>query len=259
MTRRSDRLALVTLAGLALVWGIFALDPAAWAGLSGALVQSGLLPANVALTRRAPRVKARLVAALQRRVVNPLVRGLYRLGVNPLGIALLETTGRRSGRVRQVPVGDGRDGEVFWVVAERGMRAGYVRNLQADPRVRVHVREAGGAAGGTASRPCCRTTIPLRGNGSSSVATRCAPSTPRACACSARNRSRSGSTCCPRTLRQFAIRPGGPTTAQRWRPARAPLSRWSRAPRREGDGADAGPMPTRCPPPRARPAPRARW
>lgn len=124
MTRRSDRLALVTLAGLALVWGIFALDPAAWPGLSGALVQSGLLLANVALTRRAPRVKARLVAALQRRVVNPLVRGLYRLGVNPLGIALLETTGRRSGRVRQVPVGDGRDGEVFWVVAEHGMRAG---------------------------------------------------------------------------------------------------------------------------------------
>lgn len=141
MTRRSDRLALVTLAGLALVWGIFALDPAAWPGLSGAFVQSGLLLANVALTRRAPPVKARLVAALQRRVVNPLARGLYRLGVNPLGIALLETTGRRSGRVRQVPVGDGRDGEVFWVVAEHGMRAVYVRNLQADPRVRMHVRE----------------------------------------------------------------------------------------------------------------------
>ncbi|GEM_PF-1833961 len=259
MTRRSDRLALVTLAGLALVWGIFALDPAAWPGLSGALVQSGLLLANVALTRRAPRVKARLVAALQRRVVNPLVRGLYRLGVNPLGIALLETTGRRSGRVRQVPVGDGRDGEVVWVVAEHGMRVGYVRNLQADPRVRMHVREGWRRRWRDGVATVLPRDDPFARQRSSSVATRCAPSTPRACACSARNRSRSGSTCCPRTLRQFAIRPGGPTTAQRWRPARAPLSRWSRAPRREGDGADAGPMPTRCPPPRARPAPRARW
>jgi hypothetical protein len=31
-------------------------------------------------------------------------------------------------------------GDTFWIVAEHGRKAGYVRNLSADPRVRVKVR-----------------------------------------------------------------------------------------------------------------------
>jgi deazaflavin-dependent oxidoreductase (nitroreductase family) len=85
-------------------------------------------------------VKLRLVRALQRHVFNPPIKLLFRLGVVPPGYALLETVGRRSGLPRQTPVGDGLIGDTFWIVAEHGLRAAYIRNLQADPRVRVQVR-----------------------------------------------------------------------------------------------------------------------
>ena len=39
---------------------------------------------------------------------------------------------------------DGLDGEVFWLVAQRGRRADWVRNVQANPRVRVKVRSGSG-------------------------------------------------------------------------------------------------------------------
>jgi len=71
--------------------------------------------------------------------VNPLVRALLERGLGPPTHALLETTGRRSGLPRRVPVGNGlRDG-VFWIVTEHGYHADYVRNIQSDPRVRVKV------------------------------------------------------------------------------------------------------------------------
>jgi deazaflavin-dependent oxidoreductase (nitroreductase family) len=53
---------------------------------------------------------------------------------------LLETTGRKSGLPRQNPVGNGLDGDTFWIVAEHGRRAGYVRNIMADPHVRVRIK-----------------------------------------------------------------------------------------------------------------------
>jgi len=51
---------------------------------------------------------------------------------------LLETTGRKSGTPRVTPVTNGLDGDVFWIVTERGHRANYVRNIEAEPRVRVN-------------------------------------------------------------------------------------------------------------------------
>src|SRR3954453_19207646 len=82
--------------------------------------------------------KRRLSKLITVRIVHPLAR--FALGAARVpGTALLETTGRRSGQPRRVPVGDGLRGEAFWIVAEHGRRADYVRNLQADPRVRVKV------------------------------------------------------------------------------------------------------------------------
>ncbi|MGZ0237426.1 nitroreductase/quinone reductase family protein [Streptomyces sp. CPS1] len=76
--------------------------------------------------------KQRLVTRLQRYVANPVNRRL------PFQ-TLLETTGRVSGKPRRTPVGGRRVGGSFWLVSEYGYASQYVRNIQADPRVRVRV------------------------------------------------------------------------------------------------------------------------
>jgi deazaflavin-dependent oxidoreductase (nitroreductase family) len=53
--------------------------------------------------------------------------------------AQLETIGRRSGRPRRTPVGNGLAEDGFWIVSEHGRGAGYVQNIAANPRVRVKV------------------------------------------------------------------------------------------------------------------------
>ena len=83
--------------------------------------------------------KVRTVRTFQKYVLNPPVRVLFGLGLVPPTHVLLETTGRRTGRPRQNPVGNGLDGDTLWIVAEHGRSASYVRNLEADPRVRVKI------------------------------------------------------------------------------------------------------------------------
>jgi deazaflavin-dependent oxidoreductase (nitroreductase family) len=56
------------------------------------------------------------------------------------GQAVLETTGRVSGRPRRTPVGGKVVDGSFWMVSGDGQRAQYVRNIAADPRVRVQIR-----------------------------------------------------------------------------------------------------------------------
>jgi deazaflavin-dependent oxidoreductase (nitroreductase family) len=73
------------------------------------------------------------------RLVNPLLRPLLERGLYPPTQALLETTGRRSGEPRRVPVGNGLRGRQFWIVSEHGLASDYVKNIQRDPRVRVKV------------------------------------------------------------------------------------------------------------------------
>lgn len=82
--------------------------------------------------------KYRLVTRLER-LNNRLTRLALRRGFAPRAFALLETTGRRSGLPRHTPVGNGLMGEVFWLVAAHGTQADYVRNLQADPAVRLKI------------------------------------------------------------------------------------------------------------------------
>ncbi len=79
-----------------------------------------------------------VVKWLQRRV-NPVVRHALACGLPVPGVALLETTGRRSGQPRATPVANGLAGDTFWIIVERA-GADYVHNLRADPRVRVKVR-----------------------------------------------------------------------------------------------------------------------
>jgi deazaflavin-dependent oxidoreductase (nitroreductase family) len=84
-------------------------------------------------------VSAVLVKTFQRRLLNPVVKTLVRRGLVG-GWAILETRGRKSGSPRETPVGNGLRGDRFWIVAEFGRRASYVRNIEADPHVRVCVR-----------------------------------------------------------------------------------------------------------------------
>jgi deazaflavin-dependent oxidoreductase (nitroreductase family) len=86
-------------------------------------------------------MKRQIVHALQKYLLNPPIKFLFALGIVPPGYALLETIGRKSGKPRRTPVGDGRVNGEFWIVAEHGTEAGYVRNLASNPRVRVKVRE----------------------------------------------------------------------------------------------------------------------
>ena len=40
---------------------------------------------------------------------------------------------------RRTPVGRSLDGDTCWIVAEHGRNASYVRNIQADPSVRIKI------------------------------------------------------------------------------------------------------------------------
>jgi len=86
-------------------------------------------------------MKHRIVHLLQKYLLNPPIKLWFALGLAPPGYALLETTGRKTGKPRRTPVGEARIGRQFWIVAEHGMKAGYVRNLASNPRVRLKLRD----------------------------------------------------------------------------------------------------------------------
>jgi len=127
-----------TLVAVALVWGPYLIIPGS--SRLSALVQSGVYLGLLTLTICSRRAKVLLVRTVQRYTMNPLMRLLLAIGVNPFGLAILETRGHASGKTRRVPVGNGRKGDSFWIIAEHGSRAGWVRNIQHDPRVRVRLR-----------------------------------------------------------------------------------------------------------------------
>jgi deazaflavin-dependent oxidoreductase (nitroreductase family) len=77
--------------------------------------------------------RQRIVNLVQRHIANPVMRAV------PIQ-TLLETTGRKSGQPRRTPIGGRLAGSEFWLVSEFGDRSQYVRNIEANPRVRVRVR-----------------------------------------------------------------------------------------------------------------------
>jgi deazaflavin-dependent oxidoreductase (nitroreductase family) len=63
--------------------------------------------------------------------------------VNPVGrqlpVTMLETTGRKSGQPRRTAVGGRVVDKQFWMVSEHGDHSDYVRNIKANPAVRVRI------------------------------------------------------------------------------------------------------------------------
>jgi deazaflavin-dependent oxidoreductase (nitroreductase family) len=76
-------------------------------------------------------LKRQFVHRVQRLVVNPISRQLP--GV------MLETTGRKTGQPRHTAVGGKLVGNAFWMVSEHGDHSDYVRNIKANPAVRLRI------------------------------------------------------------------------------------------------------------------------
>ena len=83
--------------------------------------------------------KLRWSTFLTAKVVNPIVRAAARAGIPLPLVVILETRGRKTGQPRRIPVGKAIEGDTLWVVAEHGRKAAYVKNIEADPHVRVRV------------------------------------------------------------------------------------------------------------------------
>ena len=83
--------------------------------------------------------KRRVSTFLSAKVFNRLVLAAARVGLPTPSVVVLETTGRRSGMPRRVPVTRMLDGDTLWIVTEHGRKAAYVRNIEADPRVRARI------------------------------------------------------------------------------------------------------------------------
>ena len=85
--------------------------------------------------------KRRASTFASHRLLNPFVKAAARAGLPLPGLVILETTGRKTGRPRRTPVGKALEGDTLWVLAEH-RRGGYVRNIEANPRVRVRIGRA---------------------------------------------------------------------------------------------------------------------
>ncbi|HET9914351.1 MAG TPA: nitroreductase/quinone reductase family protein [Anaerolineales bacterium] len=74
--------------------------------------------------------------------VQKIHRALYALGLGPLVgkiVLLLTTTGRKSGIKRITPLQYEEIDGLYYLGAARGLKADWVRNIQANPQVEIHV------------------------------------------------------------------------------------------------------------------------
>lgn len=75
--------------------------------------------------------------------VQKIHRVLYAIGLGPIIgklILLLTTTGRKTGLKRITPLQYEEINGRYYLGAARGLKADWVRNIQADPQVEVRVR-----------------------------------------------------------------------------------------------------------------------
>ncbi|MDL9945684.1 nitroreductase family deazaflavin-dependent oxidoreductase [Gordonia sp. ABSL11-1] len=81
--------------------------------------------------------KFRFERAVGRHIANPAVALLSRIGITTRLATELETTGRRSGQARVVPVSAAFDDDGAWIISQHGARSGWAINVAADSRVRI--------------------------------------------------------------------------------------------------------------------------
>jgi deazaflavin-dependent oxidoreductase (nitroreductase family) len=84
----------------------------------------------------APTPRQRITSRFHRQLANPVMRPLSRYIP---GQAVIETNGRHTGLPRRTPVGGKIIDGSFWLVADHGLRSQYVRNIQANPQVRLRL------------------------------------------------------------------------------------------------------------------------
>jgi len=85
---------------------------------------------------RAQRIKRAFMMVVWR-IINPPNRLLA--GFAPWWV-IIETTGRRTGNPRRTPLARGpSDERGTWVIAVHGHHAGWVKNLEANPDVRIRI------------------------------------------------------------------------------------------------------------------------
>ncbi|MBM3153395.1 MAG: nitroreductase family deazaflavin-dependent oxidoreductase [Chloroflexi bacterium] len=75
--------------------------------------------------------------------IQKIHRVMYAVGLGPLVgkvILLLTTTGRKSGQPRVTPLQYEKIGEKYYLGSARGSHSDWYRNLQADPRCEVRVK-----------------------------------------------------------------------------------------------------------------------
>ena len=84
-------------------------------------------------------IKRRWEILIGRYTLNPVIRGMFKLGITPPGMALVETIGRRTGAVRHTPVICSSSGDTLWLIAQHGRHAGWVLNFEAKPAIRVRI------------------------------------------------------------------------------------------------------------------------
>lgn len=81
--------------------------------------------------------KFRRERLIGRYVLNPAVKGLSKLGVRTAMATELETIGRKTGKVRRVPVSAQFDGTGAWLISQHGTRSGWGSNIIDNPKIRV--------------------------------------------------------------------------------------------------------------------------
>ena len=77
--------------------------------------------------------------------IQKLHRVLYAIGLGPLVgkiILLLTTTGRKTGLKRVTPLQYEEIDGKYYLGAARGLKADWVRNIQANPQVEIRVKSA---------------------------------------------------------------------------------------------------------------------